>query len=212
MATHINIRHVNHLTITPSTFETMAGDLRRGVSVEAAQDIDPTVPDEADIQAHDQLTSDQEAHRVEMLAQLSEQEQVNAEARRTYLVQLVKEVGKQRQMEGFAVNHDNLPNDREAVEAKNFDKQKNGQETLNRACGKCAWAGTCKIRNNLPAWTATHYYANSDKKAPYTSQLQPQVKKGESRMKFLKRLDRDPLAHCIPEVDSMSVDASKKAA
>ncbi len=194
----VNIERVENLHISGTPADVM-GEVDRGVSPEALRDVGYDVPDGADSSpVSDIVPIEEDLARLEVLEQKSEQTAKNANSRRNYLVQLVKEVGRQRKMEGFAVNHDNLPNEREKVEDKNYDMQKKAKTTLGRACGVCALAQACEIKNDLGAWVSTHPYANSDRPRTYTSIRDPKVKQTEGRMKFLKRLDKDPLAHCIP--------------
>jgi hypothetical protein len=174
-------------------------EVARGASPEALRDMGHDVPEDVDTPTLVAETPiEEDLDRLESLEEQSRQDAVNANSRRNYLFQLIKEVGRQRKMEGFSANHERLPDDRATVEDRNYDVQKQAKVTLGRACGVCALASTCAIREDLGAWVSTHPYANSDRKRIYTSRRDPKVKRTESRMKFLDRLDEDPMAHCIP--------------
>lgn len=185
------------------SFGMLAHDVEiQGLDPEIAADIDPNylvpVPN---ITAEDLMT-EEDFDLLEKLEEQAKQDDINANSRKTYLIQLIQEVGSQRGMEGFAVNHVRVPDTsdyRTNVESKNYRKQLEGKETLDRACDVCVWAGHCAIERDIAGWTATHPYAKSDSKLPYSWQRFPGVKRAEGRMKFLKRLDADSRAHCIPE-------------
>lgn len=150
--------------------------------------------------------------RAEEAVALEDAIERDANSRRLYLRKLVGEVGDQRMMEGFAVNHQRTPRFREGVENKNFKRQGDAQETLNRACGVCALAPNCTIKGDLGAWIATHPYANSDNRARYTAAIFPKIKRAEGRIKFLKRLFKDPMADCVPEPENPAASKKKLAA
>lgn len=183
-------------------------DIMRGVDPAVARDLGEPVPEDTEISIPMAPTEEDTVDRLAALEEVSIKDAQNANARQKYLLQLVKEVGRTRRLEGFAVNHDVEPRNRDQVEAKGYSDMKKSQETLSRACGRCALAPTCPIRNDLSAWIATHPYANSDSKALYTWATQPQVRQAESRMNFVKRVSKDPLADCVPQ----SANSNAKAA
>lgn len=196
----VNIQRVENLHIGAGASPEIMGEVARGVSPEALRDIGHDVPEgtESSVATLSATPIEEDLERLESLEKQDGQVAVNANSRRNYLIKLVGEVGQQRKMEGFAVNHDRTPSSRGKVESKNYDMQSKAKETLGRACGVCALASTCEIRDNLGAWINTHPYANSDRPRKYGSVRDPKVKRTESRMRFLKRLDKDPLADCVP--------------
>ena len=200
MTTEVKIGKVEnfHLTVSPEMASPIIDDLQRGADPEVMADLGWHVPEGAQMTLPVETTPEEEADRHEMLAGKSEQDAINANTRQTLLFKLIEEVGDQRRLEGFIVNHESEPENRNAVETKNYRKKDHSNETLARACGSCALAPTCEIRGNIGAWIATHPYAKSDKARRYTGLRYPQVKQTESRMKFAKRLHANAMAHCIP--------------
>lgn len=198
--TTINIGTIN--VGAPEQAGNVLGELARGVSPEALRDTGDDVPEGVEDIAvpAPPVTPEEDDGRLEALEARSDQDAINAISRRTYLIQLIKEIGSHRKIEGFTVNHhkDRQPRNRAGIERKNHNKQVDGQETLDRACGVCALAETCKIRGDLGAWISSHAFAGRDDMRMYTATLTPGVVRSEGRMKFLRRLNIDPLAHCIP--------------
>ena len=185
-------------------------ELSRGADPEVMRDIDPSIAEGAEWYSEPEMTEEDEQELAEMLVRQeaehealieskAKEDALQATTRQMYLFKLIAEVGTQRKMEGFAVNHERTPNYRGAVEEKNQVMQGRVAETLARACGACTLE--CAIRNQPAQWVATHPYAKSDRKPKYHWMRHPKVKQTEGRMKFAKRLDKDPMAHCIPGED-----------
>ena len=204
MSTVINIQNVGTMNISPEFAGSFTGEIERGVEPEALKDLGDQVPEgiivpplHEDLEQLEAMEERHEKANAEEDARLK-QAGIDANARRTYLIQTIKDAGKQRRAEGFSVTHQAKPKNRKAVESKNFEKQEHGAESLSRACGVCALAKTCAIRKDYGKWVATHPYAEGDQKLQYTWLMQPEVTRTEGRMNFLRRLNKDPLAHCIP--------------
>src|SRR5690606_15334320 len=105
--------HINTVNITSEAIPSVIQEVQRGVDPEVLRDIGETVPqgieDVATLPSDYKVEEDLE--RLEALEQVSVETAQNANSRRNYLIQLVKEVGKQRRAEGFAVNHERTPDE-----------------------------------------------------------------------------------------------------
>jgi hypothetical protein len=153
--------------------------------------------------------SDEDMDRYERLAKLSQADRSKGHTRRNYLRALIKDFGKQRKTEGLETQHEKEPKDRDALEAANEKYQLNSEAQLKRACNVCVHAGNCALNNNIERWYTTHPYSRSDRKRPYHWELPFIPKIVEGRMKFFKRLEKNPFAHCMPERDNIA--STKKA-
>lgn len=196
--------HIGTVNIREGGFSPAIDEMLRGVMPEELRDQGQEVS-EAEIDSAAEIAEpetpiEEQEDRLEALEKQSEQDRINASARQTYLTQMVQDSGRQRRREGFIRHHDpdHQPEDRTDAEEKHHEAVKNAEETLKRACDVCIHAGNCALKGNYPLWNATHPYAKSDRKLTYHYELYPQIKVVESRMKFLKRLSKDPQAHCIP--------------
>lgn len=72
---------------------------------------------------------------------------------------------------------------------------------LQSACGECALAATCKIKDNLPKWVRNHLFATDDGMAKHDEKFgkNSKVRPGmESREAWRRRLLEDPEAPCLP--------------
>lgn len=79
--------------------------------------------------------------------------------------------------------------------------RRRAQAALNSACGECALAPTCPIKNDFPRWGRIHHFADQSQvdkhvaKHGEESEWRPDM---ETREAWLIRLLEDPEAPCLP--------------
>lgn len=111
--------------------------------------------------------------------------------RNRHLSKFFEHVSAWRRLVGFTDNPEHRPSHPDAARLERDIERASAEAWLKKACGDCALRlSGCPLANSLELWIDRHPY--SDKGVPPDT---------EGRKQFKRRLDRDPKASCVPEVD-----------
>ena len=187
--------HVEHLYIGADA----AGQVLMGADPEVLRDLG--FNDVPDVVPTEEPMSDED--RAEVYASQAEEfeRRVSEEdaaqlARRNFLEKVVFHVDRARSYGGFQTNLRRRPRDESRIDELFAEHITAADESLTRACGKCALRDTCVLTEDLDRWIDVHPYKDrTDKRRPGSLR----VRKKESRTELLEALREDPGAHCEPQ-------------
>lgn len=187
----VNI-HIENVRIGHEAAQTLMAEQARGVTPDNLRDIGYAVAEGApEVLPPDQLSLDDEMSRLESLAETTRPigDNVKPFTRRAHLAKAIQTAGKLRKIRGgVTTSQETSINDMDLAENALEGYSGRFGDSLAKACGACAFKDTCRLVDNPEAWLRTHP----------TKKNQVTNKRQESIPDFQARLDKDPMAHCVP--------------
>jgi hypothetical protein len=200
MTTHIHIRTFNgNIMVAPGN---LRDELLDGADPDVLRDIGLPIADDAEV-CDDSSTVgfDDNDEAVETLHEEHERleatvdqvtsaadERVKPHTRAAHLYKAITTAGKLRKIRGGVTTHQQTSLYSVAL-AENAHERYNVSlsDTLKRACGACAFQGSCRLEGKTEEWMRVH---------PHNPK--GLTKRQESMRDFRKRLDANPMANCVP--------------
>lgn len=215
--TVINIAHVDALYVGASSdfAKAAADELSRGATPETLNNIDPQIPvdtPEAHVESVmmtmqeelDQIEAnlDVDAIRAEQFVPV--EERIKPYTRKQHLYKAMRTAAKLRRITGAVTTYQETSiEDEDAAENALETYSENFALSLKRACGACAFKGSCPLEGKPDNWLDAHP----------TSKGQVQSKRTqESIERFKQDLGTDPMAHCVPSRNRFHKDRQGRLA
>jgi hypothetical protein len=203
-STIINIHHVDVLNVGAQLgcAKALAAEIGRGVDPAALHDIDPSISPETPDSPTDGLTCSIQEDLDAIEGALDQGEEIRAErfvpveerikpyTRKAHLIKAMKTAARLRRITGAVTTYkETTLKDIDSAEDALESYTENFAASLDRACGHCAFKGSCRFEGKPDKWLDAHPTGKGDVERKHDQ---------ESMERFKEDLGTDPMAHCIP--------------